>query len=195
MYYPYLRGKQFELILLREQSALLKNNQFHPIIEPVKRNISSLRRTIVQLIKAGVEFTLVINPQCGDLITDNDIIYDLARQVRLDDVAGCTLGYIISPGSDIKGIIDDINSTKYNYSIIHYGYIGGERAYENCENQNNISQHIFIDGFNGVKYRSFFDNSNKQRILIRDGFRIRKNARYPETEHFSDLHLTFQTEN
>ena len=192
MYYPYFKGKQFELILLREQVELLRHSQFHPIIEPVKQKISSLRSTLKQLIKNGVEFTLVINPQCGDLITNTEPIYDLARQLHLDDIVGCTLGYIISPGANIENVINGISSTEFNYSIIHYGYIDGKRVYKECESQNNIKQHIFIDGFTGVLYRSHFDNSKTKRILIRDGFRVRKNARYPETEHFSDLPLTFK---
>lgn len=196
MYYPYLRGKQFELVLLREQSTLLRDNHFHPIIEPVKQNLSALKRTLAGLIENNVEFTLVINPQCGELIANTEDIYELAEQIRMDAIPGCTLGYIVGPGTDIQDVVDDINANKeFNYSVIHYGYIGGERAFNKCDTIKNVTQHIFIDGFTGVKYRSYFDHSKKKRILIRDGFRVRKNARYPTSEHFTDLHLTFQAEN
>ena len=41
MYYPYLRGKQFELILIRDNAEFLAKNDIHPIIEPVKKRLCS----------------------------------------------------------------------------------------------------------------------------------------------------------
>ncbi len=35
MYHPYFRGKQFELITIREMAALLAEKNFVPVIEPV----------------------------------------------------------------------------------------------------------------------------------------------------------------
>ena len=46
MYYPYLRGKQFELILLRENAEFLEKNRIHPIIEPVKSDFTALTRAM-----------------------------------------------------------------------------------------------------------------------------------------------------
>ena len=47
MYYPYLRGKQFELIALREFAQQIQK-EFHvcPIIEPVKSGLNSLKMAI-----------------------------------------------------------------------------------------------------------------------------------------------------
>lgn len=50
MYFPYLRGKQFELIALRELVALpLDANRVVPIIEPVKRNLKSIETALKAL--------------------------------------------------------------------------------------------------------------------------------------------------
>ncbi|KAF2331503.1 sce7725 family protein [Flavobacterium nitrogenifigens] len=67
MYYPYLRGRQFELIALREfaENHGSKNNVI-PIIEPVKKNHSGFKLAIPKLIKGGVKFALILNPQNGD---------------------------------------------------------------------------------------------------------------------------------
>lgn len=44
MYYPYLYGKQFELLALREfLDQYADNCQICPIIEPVKSSFNSLR--------------------------------------------------------------------------------------------------------------------------------------------------------
>ena len=36
MYYPFVRGKQFELVMLREMAPRIAKWRFVPIIEPVK---------------------------------------------------------------------------------------------------------------------------------------------------------------
>lgn len=67
MYFPYLRGKQFELLALREfanQNA--NNNTIIPIIEPVKDTFNSLRTAIEVMLKQGLRFALVLNPNDGD---------------------------------------------------------------------------------------------------------------------------------
>jgi len=49
MYYPYFRGKQFELIMLRDNAEFLAKNNIHPIIEPVKDDFTALTRSIKAL--------------------------------------------------------------------------------------------------------------------------------------------------
>ena len=45
MYFPYLRGKQFELIAIRELAEMLAaSGKIIPIIEPVKE-VSSYKKT------------------------------------------------------------------------------------------------------------------------------------------------------
>ena len=53
MYYPYFRGKLYELVLLREQASFLANNHIHPIIEPV-RDPDSLKSVVKEFVKRGV---------------------------------------------------------------------------------------------------------------------------------------------
>ncbi|XFE28377.1 sce7725 family protein [Listeria innocua] len=46
MYYPYLRGKQFDLLALKEAlSRGLLSNKIHPVIEPV-RDSATLKNVI-----------------------------------------------------------------------------------------------------------------------------------------------------
>lgn len=42
MYFPHLRGKQFELIALRELVGVLNSDKVMPIIEPLKSNTKSI---------------------------------------------------------------------------------------------------------------------------------------------------------
>ena len=65
-YYPYLRGKQYELISLRGLNEFITNrNIVCPIIEPVKIG-STLSRTISTLQENGNSFILLLNPEYGD---------------------------------------------------------------------------------------------------------------------------------
>jgi len=71
MYFPYLRGKQYELLALKELAPLLgQSGQIVPVIEPVKSPDGGLQRCLEALWSHGVSPILVLNPAVGDLSTD-----------------------------------------------------------------------------------------------------------------------------
>ncbi len=65
MYYPYFRGKQFELIAIRESADLIASSGFVPIIEPVRESLSGLEKALGALADAGAQAVVVINPRHG----------------------------------------------------------------------------------------------------------------------------------
>lgn len=72
MYYPYLRGKQFELKALKEFSSENQNKKtIIPIIEPVNQATNALSTAIEELMKNGMRFALVLNPNDGDYRHEN----------------------------------------------------------------------------------------------------------------------------
>lgn len=67
MYYPYLRGKQFELKALRDfSSENKKEDKILPIIEPVNQSFNALSFAIDQLKSNGMIFSIIVNPNDGD---------------------------------------------------------------------------------------------------------------------------------
>lgn len=67
MYFPYLRGKQFELIALREFAAQFPgSNHIIPIIEPVKSTFNALNTAVKVMFDQNIRFVLVLNPKDGD---------------------------------------------------------------------------------------------------------------------------------
>lgn len=67
MYYPYLRGKQFELKALRDfSSENKKEDKILPIIEPVNQSFNALSLAIDQLKSNGMIFSIIVNPNDGD---------------------------------------------------------------------------------------------------------------------------------
>ncbi|MEC7784996.1 MAG: sce7725 family protein [Bacteroidota bacterium] len=95
MYFPYLRGKQFEMIALRELCALFPDTitNISPIIEPVKLS-STLVSTLKELAAKGVNFNLIINPRVGDLIGQDENILEIIR-TELKDYQNLQIGIIV----------------------------------------------------------------------------------------------------
>lgn len=79
MYQPYLRGKQFELIGIRElipDVLFPQRDKVSPIIEPV-RDSSTLKTTIAGLAASDINFTVIANPQVGTFTDANSIFNTL----------------------------------------------------------------------------------------------------------------------
>lgn len=70
MYFPYLRGRQFELIALRElvEMSLIGENII-PIIEPVKMS-STLVTTLSAFCEKNSRIALILNPKVGNFDID-----------------------------------------------------------------------------------------------------------------------------
>ncbi|MCF8369431.1 MAG: sce7725 family protein [Bacteroidales bacterium] len=68
MYLPYLRGRQFELIALREYAQEKgDSDNLIPIIEPVRKTTSSLKLAVAVFKKTNLRYAVIFNPQVGDL--------------------------------------------------------------------------------------------------------------------------------
>ncbi|HHK8411212.1 TPA: sce7725 family protein, partial [Serratia marcescens] len=67
MYFPLLRGKQFEFTALRELSGIVPNSLFKPVIEPVRENTKQLETTINSLNKNNITPLIIVNSEIGEL--------------------------------------------------------------------------------------------------------------------------------
>ncbi|EED0752965.1 sce7725 family protein, partial [Escherichia coli] len=66
MYYPYFRGKQFELLAIRDTANVMAEAGFTPIIEPVREALNGLERTLKTIQENDGRAIVIINPACGD---------------------------------------------------------------------------------------------------------------------------------
>lgn len=106
MYYPYLRGKQFELKALRELAQEAPNNKYLcPIIEPVKTSFNTLNTAINEMKNGHMAFALVLNPKEGDFaINETDVLENVQEEL---DGAGWMPALIYKRNSlTLKNIID-----------------------------------------------------------------------------------------
>jgi len=196
MYYPYFRGKQNELILLRDNAQFIAVNNIHPIVEPVKKNLTALKKAFKKLNENNVNSTLIINPQVGDLAKEKKTLSKKILKDVFEEFQPSSLGYILHAGSDLDELGLILNKFgDFNFSLIHYGFSDSKELIEELNKHDNIERHIFIDEFAGKLYKKQLKKDGIPRILIKDGFKKKKrNVDYPDSEHFSDLHITFSDE-
>lgn len=108
MYFPFLRGKQFELIALREiAQTISKSNNINPIIEPVKKKTSTYTKTIGILQNHNINFTIIINPIVGDLKNNMEYVcQNLMPSLYYDNFQ---LGIIIDSNTNLNKISNNLN--------------------------------------------------------------------------------------
>lgn len=110
MYFPYLRGRQFELIAIRE---LLENeligNKIIPIIEPVKVT-TTLVKTIQQYTENEHKIALIRNPEVGEFVLklrerkneQDKIVDEINKQLEAECIISAYLMKKHTPGQLMK---------------------------------------------------------------------------------------------
>lgn len=189
VYYPYFRGKQYELVTIRESASLLTESEFVPIIEPVRESLRGLQRTLTELNETRCESIVILNPKVGDLIGRSREIQDCVAGF---DCAGVGLiGDVRTSPRKLATLCKDHLREK-KVTIVHAG-IGDARilATQLGSHLGEI-RHVFLEPKCGKLYRRHFKGAD--RALIRDGFDRKTNRDYPPYERFSELHLTFDDE-
>ena len=195
MYYPYLRGKQYELLAIKENAQLISENYIVPIIEPVKKNLGGLQRTIEALVDVEADFIIVANPEFGELNIDSTILDKIIFNDLLKKYENYSIGYILSDRVNLGTVEQFIRKyTKEHIAFIHSDFQDGKQLKNKLKVFNNVAEHIFIEGNSGKLYQKKFKNFDSKRILLRDGFKKKRNVDYPADEHFSDLHATYPDE-
>ncbi len=70
MYFPYIRGRQYELLALREMiEKNLLSSMIIPIVEPVKLS-ATLLKTLEMFVEKEKKIAVICNPTVGTLSTD-----------------------------------------------------------------------------------------------------------------------------
>lgn len=190
MYYPYFRGKQFDLLTIRECAGLMAEAGFTPIVEPVKEGLNGLRRAIDAVNTAGGELILIVNPANGEH-TDDPAALAAFMQEELTGHQNIHPGILLTDGLPVADAIALCNGyAGRQITLIHSGFTEARALADQLDDAAFQLRHVFI-GDNRLYRRHF---KGDQRILIRDGFERRANRKHPEYERFSDLHVTFEEE-
>lgn len=188
MYFPILRGKQFELIALRELAGIIDCGKVIPIIEPVRKNFTPLVKTIKVLKEAGIICRVVINPAIGDFSEatnfPHNIFEELTNLFSEDEMFIPVISTKNLTGNNIKSLIKIIGDCSLFFD-------GGFQS--GLEEIVADMKEVFILG----NYPKKAFKNAKNLVEINDNFQPQKrNADYPEKSFYSDKHNeTFPTNN
>lgn len=189
MYFPFLRGRQFELLALREllENDLIGDNII-PIIEPVKLS-SSLLKTVELFNKKNHKLVFVQNPSVGayPVSMDGEKQDENSLYVKLKielDKGNVIKAYLFQYHNEIV-----VNDMKNSIAIIDSA--DDISSYlEACENEKPLYTII-------PDRRSIKRNVKGDKIILEDSFiKQKRNVDYKNNtdEFFSDWHREYGEE-
>ena len=187
MYFPYMRGKQFELAALKEISTRLTPSKVNPIIEPVNDSTDKLCGVIDTLNSNGITPHVIVNPEVGDLASDNPDALE-------SDISAHSVSFIPC----IR-----LNNLNIQYAQNLLQRLVTEETPFSLFLQEDIQSNITPYTSNAVaniiqnlnRYSHSFSNSLPKSVIITSSFPNKsRNADYSRTpQFFSDAHNTFMT--
>ena len=192
MYFPYFRGKQYELLVIRENATTICKSGFVPVIEPVKEPLSGLKRAFAALRSANASAILIVNPHHGHYSSDPEAIGKLYRE-ELQEHDSFSAGIALTERETLpeaEALLEQYES--HHVALVHAGFSHAKKLAERLVNFKNVSRHIFVEKHCGKLYQRHF--LRQERFLLRDGFIRRRNRDYPAEESFSDLHVVYGEE-
>lgn len=198
MYHPYIRGKQFELIGIRELAdSLLASNSLKiaPIIEPV-RDSSTLKTTLDSLVSNNINFTLIVNPLVGTF-KDPERIFEVVRQ-SVGDSINFQIGVIFHKDSNHEKAIEVLSN---NNDIIPAISIIHNEAFENVNSILERYEDLFEIKYNiinikEIRRKRYYRNFDKKTCIELDDYFISqdRNSDYLKLgeSNFSEEHLFYK---
>lgn len=192
MYHPYFRGKQYELITIRESAPLLQTAGFVPIIEPVKQSLGALQKTLSVVREVGGKAVVIANPFHGDHSADGESIGELLAD-HCADYPDIAVGVLLKESTGLDDVIACCDAhASHRIALIHAGFANAKELVGALGARIADMHHLFFDGMSGKLYQKHFTDGT--RVLLRDGFQRRRNRDHPDVEFFSDLHATYADE-
>lgn len=188
MYYPFFRGKQFELLAIRESAEVIAEAQFVPIIEPVRETLSGLDRALQRLGECGAAATVIVNPRNGDHKHGGEELATYLRDKYTGNDAVSPALFLPSSMSTTEAMTRISRYEESPLTLIHGGFTDGKGLGAALRGQTQLT-HVFLDARNTL-YRRHFQQG--PRILVEDGFERKRNADYGPVDRFSDLHVTYK---
>lgn len=192
MYFPLLRGKQYELVALREFAEEHPGEQLLcPIIEPVRVLPDALVRTAGSLSSNGIRYSVVMNPGKGDYALETNR-FEIGDYLHLfDKFAVKPIPAFIADGKS-AAVLRMIEQNRLKEVMVIF-----EDSFdmENCDddvlcNHNSVS-YIVCGSVDSRNNKRYLLRTGKNIIRLDDNFVVRKpNTAYrgfdedPYTEEF-----------
>ncbi|SHF94663.1 sce7725 family protein [Vibrio gazogenes] len=181
MYYPVLRGKQFELICLRELSPIIKCDLWCPIIEPVRQKLQGLTKTIEYLNQNQITPIVITNPSLGDFDGNLHSIEEKLLEINTELQFKPCFSTKNRSSNELKEFTESHQNTEFAIFI------------EDGVNKNSIHLIEKASLVISKKYqRGAFRNLSNV-VIVEDNFPVVKNnSSYPDKSYFSDRHTDYK---
>lgn len=190
MYFPYLRGRQYELLALRE--LVLKNslsNKIIPIVEPVKLS-STLIKTLEVFADNQHKIGVICNPEVGTLLKEMEGVDDEKNKNRFLELLSNE--FIINCFIADRNLKEMVNSFKENSAFEL------NECIVICDKHDYVETYLDVFAENIPKYTlipdEFRRKIRKNKVILGDRF-IKKdrNSDYADfiDEFFSEDHLYY----
>lgn len=192
MYHPYFRGKQYELITIREMAHVFRASDFCPIIEPVKESLNGLQKALEALAREVANAVVVVNPEHGDHSGASAALTQLLKDkfLILPDMSA---GILLKQNTTVREALNLYREHQDQRPVfIHAGFADPKALLAGLGQQTKENRHVFFEDHCVTLYRRHFKEAH--RVLLRDGFKKKKNREYDLIENFSDLHVTYTDE-
>ena len=184
-YFPLLRGKQNEIIALRDLARdIAENGSVIPILEAVNDN-STTHNSIGRFMGESMPFLFICNPIYGTFANDPDRLVTAIIGRDLIDYDNWIPALYIREATSLQEL-DTFTETYVDHrrALIYYGRPRGSAVRSRIEDAG-VDYHVFI---RGRVENGYIDSIPTQhRVLIEDSFhRRQRNADYPDREFFTD---------
>lgn len=192
MYFPYLRGKQYELLALKELAPKIgKSGAITPVIEPVKTPDGGLERCLNELWNAEVRPILIANPSVGILASDS-ISTEICDFVEKNGFEKFNIGLILNPTTDADHLMSEFESNferSAKLTLIHESPVNSSDNLAAESRRLGRSHDLVSDELRRRRFSSFLAESTG--VIMHDGFPVEaRNADYldrAESEFSDDL--------
>jgi hypothetical protein len=188
IYFPYLRGKQNELLALQDAaSRLAKHGGVLPVVEPVKSNVAALMRAGNRLAAAGVPFCIVTNPRVGQLAGAAGAVQSKLIAPLLAANAPIVPAFQLTNGATVTQLTTFLGAyPKLDVILVHWDpVLQVSQILSAAQRHTKTVRHVLASSRLPAAYVGAF--SKGSRVTLADGFQVEaKNANYPAESFFSD---------
>lgn len=173
MYFPYFRGRQYDLLALRElaQKEIITDRIF-PIVEPVKIS-STLNGTIKAYAENKLKLAMILNPTVKELQTeDYEVLYGKINEyiipaVIMNEDAEFVIRNLERKGIDRSNVLvllnnrDDVGDYRNLFDCIKPAYtlFSDERSIRRVVGGNKV---LFEDKFNKKSKNADYEKNNDE---------------------------------
>ena len=190
MYFPYFRGRQYEMLALKELATEgLLGKSIIPVVEPVKL-MSTFDTTLRVYLQNQYRIALVFNPTVGDFAGDSKFVE--VYENRTGTLANTLPALLMS--NNTNAVLSALTNKGVNTSSI-VAFLDNRDFISEYRESFESAPPSFTLLPDESGFRRTASSVGGAKIMFKDNFTKKaRNADYPEESFFTDDHLYYAQE-